>query len=176
MPLVVVLVAQLCPTLCDPMDCSPPGSSSTHRSHPGIKPPYLCLLHWQARSLSLVPPGKPLPLIDCFQYHSQGDPSRTRVRSPSSFAQTSNRFHPRKQHNPHHLSPPVPSLHLLLFPAHSCPGLAGLLFCFRTCIHRPRFPVPGLLLFLLVPRHPPLPPSGLGSNVTFSLRPTAITY
>ena len=22
-----VLVAQLCPTLCDPMDCSPPGSS-----------------------------------------------------------------------------------------------------------------------------------------------------
>ena len=24
---VKVLVAQLCPTLCDPMDCSPPGSS-----------------------------------------------------------------------------------------------------------------------------------------------------
>ena len=23
----LVLVAQLCPTLCDPMDCSPPGSS-----------------------------------------------------------------------------------------------------------------------------------------------------
>ena len=23
----VVLVTQLCPTLCDPMDCSPPGSS-----------------------------------------------------------------------------------------------------------------------------------------------------
>ena len=22
-----VLVTQLCPTLCDPMDCSPPGSS-----------------------------------------------------------------------------------------------------------------------------------------------------
>ena len=25
---VKVLVAQLCPTLCDPMDCSPPGSSA----------------------------------------------------------------------------------------------------------------------------------------------------
>ena len=24
---IVVLVAQLCPTLCDPMDCSPPGPS-----------------------------------------------------------------------------------------------------------------------------------------------------
>ena len=24
---VKALVAQLCPTLCDPMDCSPPGSS-----------------------------------------------------------------------------------------------------------------------------------------------------
>ena len=24
---VKVLAAQLCPTLCDPMDCSPPGSS-----------------------------------------------------------------------------------------------------------------------------------------------------
>ena len=27
---VCVLVIQLCPTLCDPMDCSPPGSS-VHR-------------------------------------------------------------------------------------------------------------------------------------------------
>ena len=25
---VKVLVTQLCPTLCDPMDCSPPGSSA----------------------------------------------------------------------------------------------------------------------------------------------------
>ena len=66
-----------CPTLCDPMDCSPPGSS-VHRilqarilewvpnfllqgifptqgwnSHP------FCLLHWQVGSLSLVPPGRP---------------------------------------------------------------------------------------------------------------------
>ena len=30
----VCLVAQSCPTLCDPMDCSPPGSSA-HRDSPG---------------------------------------------------------------------------------------------------------------------------------------------
>ena len=31
---VLCLVAQSCPTLCDPMDCSPPGSS-VHRDSPG---------------------------------------------------------------------------------------------------------------------------------------------
>ena len=31
---VLCLVAQLCPTLCDPMDCSPPGSS-VHGDSPG---------------------------------------------------------------------------------------------------------------------------------------------
>ena len=60
--------AQLYPTLCDPMDCSPPGSS-IHRDSPGkntevgchfllqgIFPTqglYLYLLHWQADSLPL---------------------------------------------------------------------------------------------------------------------------
>ena len=32
--LVLCLVAQLCPTLCDTMGCSPPGSS-VHRDSPG---------------------------------------------------------------------------------------------------------------------------------------------
>ena len=32
--LVLSLVAQLCPTLCNPMDCSPPGSS-VHGDSPG---------------------------------------------------------------------------------------------------------------------------------------------
>ena len=67
----VCLVTQSCPTLCDPMDCSPPGSSvhgdSPGRnagvgchpgdlSNPGIKPrsPEL-----QADSLPSEPPGKP---------------------------------------------------------------------------------------------------------------------
>ena len=68
---------QLCLTLCDPMDCSLPGSS-IHRDSPGkntevgfhaflqgifptqgLNPRLLHLLHWQADSLPLVPPGKP---------------------------------------------------------------------------------------------------------------------
>ena len=68
------LVAQSCLTLCDPMDCSLPGSS-VHEDSPGknigvdrhsllqeIFPTQgsnshpLSLLHWQAGSLPLVPP------------------------------------------------------------------------------------------------------------------------
>ena len=68
---------QSCPTLCDPKDCSLPGSS-VHRflqarilqwsgllcPPPGDLPdpemkPMFCLLHWQAGSLPLAPPGKP---------------------------------------------------------------------------------------------------------------------
>ena len=69
---------QLCPTLCNPVNCSLPGSSVYGFSrqeywsglpcpppgdlpNPGIKPASLCLLHWQAGSWPLVPPGKPLP-------------------------------------------------------------------------------------------------------------------
>ena len=67
-------VTQLCPTLCDPWDCSPPGSS-VHGDSPGkntrvgchsllqrISPFQglnLCLLHRQADSLPRMPPGKP---------------------------------------------------------------------------------------------------------------------
>ena len=72
-----VLVAQSCPSLCDPMDCSPPGSS-VHGDSPskntgegchaplwgifltqGSNPHVLCVLRWQAGSLPLAPPGKP---------------------------------------------------------------------------------------------------------------------
>ena len=70
------LVAQLCSTLCGPMDCSPPGSS-VHRflqarilsrlpfpspedlPNPGIKPRYPTL---QTDSLPSEPPGKPIIL------------------------------------------------------------------------------------------------------------------
>ena len=65
-----------CPTLWDPMDYSLPGSSSMGFSrqeywsglpcplpgdlpNPGLKPHLLSLLHWQAGSLPLLPPGKP---------------------------------------------------------------------------------------------------------------------
>ena len=71
---VKVLVTQSCPTLCDTMDCSPPGSS-VHGTSPGRNTGVGChallqgifltqdytlhllsLLHWQVHSLSLVPP------------------------------------------------------------------------------------------------------------------------
>ena len=67
----VCMCAQLCPTLCSPVDCSMPGSSVRWISRntrvgchfllqgmllsQGLNPP---LLHWQADSLSAVPPGK----------------------------------------------------------------------------------------------------------------------
>ena len=38
------------------LPCPPPGDLL----HSGIKPVSLCLLHWQAGSLPLAPPGKPL--------------------------------------------------------------------------------------------------------------------
>ena len=69
---------QLWPTFCDPMDYSPP-SSSVYADSPGknigvgfhallqgifltqgLNPRLLCLLHWQADSLPLAPPGKPM--------------------------------------------------------------------------------------------------------------------
>ena len=72
---------QSCPTLCDPMDYSLPGSS-VHGIFPGknmgvdcyfllqgivltqgSNPSLLSLLHWQAGSLPLAPPGKPLRSI-----------------------------------------------------------------------------------------------------------------
>ena len=68
---------QLCPTLCNPMDYSPLGSS-VHGDSPGkntgvgchallqgilltqgLNPHPLSLLHWQACSLPVAPPGKP---------------------------------------------------------------------------------------------------------------------
>ena len=69
-------VTQLCPTLCDPMDCSPPGSSVPgicqariwsglpfpspgDLPNPGIEPVSLTSnLHWQADFLPSASPGK----------------------------------------------------------------------------------------------------------------------
>ena len=68
---------QSCLTLRDPMDCGLPGfsvrgilqertlecvatPSSGGHPDPGIEPASLQLLLWQAASLPLVPPGKPL--------------------------------------------------------------------------------------------------------------------
>ena len=74
---------QSCPTLCDPVDCSPPGSSvhgilkarilewvampsSWGSSWPWDQtcvPCVSCLLRWQVGSLQLAPPGKPPSLL-----------------------------------------------------------------------------------------------------------------
>ena len=65
---------QSCPTLCNPVDCSPPGSwdspgkntgVGSHSLLQGIFPTQgsnsslLCYLHWQAGSLPLVPQRGP---------------------------------------------------------------------------------------------------------------------
>ena len=67
--------AQSCPTLCNPMDCSlaPLSREFCRQEHwsglpfptpgdlpnPGIETASVGLLHWQADSLPLAPPGKP---------------------------------------------------------------------------------------------------------------------
>ena len=69
--------AELCPTLCDPMDCSPPGSfiAEIFRARilgwvtnsfsrgifqtQGLNPSLLHLLHWQRDSLPLCRLGSP---------------------------------------------------------------------------------------------------------------------
>ena len=82
----VCLVLQLCLTLCDTMDCSPPGSSGHGDSpgkktgagchallqrdlpNPGIKPASLISCVSQKGSLPLVPPGKPHTIISSVQF------------------------------------------------------------------------------------------------------------
>ena len=87
--------AQLCLTVHDPMDCSPPGSSfheilqqrilewvampSSREIFPtqGLNLFLLHFLHWQVDSLPLVPPGKPhlteptvlYPMQNCGSYY-----------------------------------------------------------------------------------------------------------
>ena len=76
--LVMCTVTTVCPTLCNPVDCSFP-DSSVHGDFLGkntgvgcyallqgifpiqvSNPHLLHLLHWQVGSLPLVPPGKPI--------------------------------------------------------------------------------------------------------------------
>ena len=76
---------QLYLILCDPMDCSMPGSSvhgilqarilewfamasSRGSSNPGINLHLLHLLHWQVSSLPLIPPVKPSYFLSHLYY------------------------------------------------------------------------------------------------------------
>ena len=99
-----VLSLQLCPTLCGPMDCSPPGSSvlgilqarilfampsSRASSQPGDRAHVLCLLHWQVGSLPLMPPGNP-----CLDYCSFVINFKSGNMSPSALSTFSRLFWP----------------------------------------------------------------------------------
>ena len=81
--LIIMLFSQSCPTLCDPMDCSPPGSS-VHRIlqarvleglpfpppgdlNPGVEPRSPAL---QADSLPNEQPGKPEIVLKNFFFVS----------------------------------------------------------------------------------------------------------
>ena len=100
--LVCVSVAQPCLTLCNPMDCSPSGSSVhgilqarilewiAYAFLQGIFPTYglnLCILHWQADSLPLSHLGSPQgsllnPSSACSGVGSRGS---TLVAWPAAF-------------------------------------------------------------------------------------------
>ena len=93
--------AQLCPTLCDPIDCSPPGSSvhgifrvrilewfaicSGIFLTQGLNPPLLWLLHWQAESLPLSHLGKPHVWVVALSFLSKMTPAVATFVSWSMF-------------------------------------------------------------------------------------------
>ena len=93
---------QSCLTLCDPIDCSPPGSSicgilqarilewvamtSSRGSSPtqGSNPSLLHLLHWQVSSLPLAPPEKPIITVPVLKETSDSpfNPQDTQSNQP----------------------------------------------------------------------------------------------
>ena len=95
-----VKLLQSCMILCDPMNCSLPGSSvhgilqarilewvviSSSRGSSltqGLKPGLLCLLHWQAGSLPLAPPGKPHIHVNAYHNIATVIVSNSSTKSP----------------------------------------------------------------------------------------------
>ena len=88
---------QSCLTRCDPMDCSRPGSSvheilqagvrgwfpcplPVDLPTPGIEPDLLCLTHWQAVSLPLLPPGNPKTYSDHSELKSENTENHVKSR------------------------------------------------------------------------------------------------
>ena len=117
----VCVGAQSCSTLCDPMDCSPPGSSvhgisqvrileraaissSRDLPDPGTEPRTPSLWHWQAGSLSAGRPGA--PTVSELRAQPPGlrglpgraERSRLRPASRSLFSESS--AHPRGPSSP----------------------------------------------------------------------------
>ena len=70
--LAMLLVAQLCSTLCDPMDCSPWGScSSLHGDSPGKE--WIAMLSSRS-SQTRIKPRSPLLQVDSLPLSCQGSP------------------------------------------------------------------------------------------------------
>ena len=85
-------VARLCPNLCSPMDCSPPGSSAHGLSQARIQtgmgchisflqgvsltqrsnPHPLHLLYWQEGSLPVLPPRQPCGYVGRVLFQTEG--------------------------------------------------------------------------------------------------------
>ena len=133
--------AKSCPTLCGPMNCSPPGSSVHGILHSkntkagsrallqgifqtqGSNPLLLCLLHRQPGSLPLAPPGKPkadTALVQITLY----SPSSSQLPSDSALQFSSVAQSCPTLCNPTNRSPPGLPVH------HQLPELA------QTHVHR----------------------------------------
>ena len=115
---------QSCPTLCDLMDCSPPGSSR-HEDSPGKNTGVCChallqgifptlesnpgplhLLHWQRGSLQLAPPGKPNTDLEewIVVFTSISEEEEERLSSPLSFQITNQSNQQRAKQSPEGVS------------------------------------------------------------------------
>ena len=115
---VLCLVTQSCLTLCNTMDCTPPGSS-VHGDSPGkntglgchalLQGIFLtqgsnpCLLPWQVGSLPLAPPGKPsLPRTSSLM-----DPWPLLILTKLILKRTHTAWRPSQGCGPHHKSTPM---------------------------------------------------------------------
>ena len=77
------LVTQLCPTLCDPMDCNPPGSS-VHGDSPGRNTGVGCHALLQGiLPTQGIEPRSPALRADSLPSEPPGKPRTTGVGSPS---------------------------------------------------------------------------------------------
>ena len=74
----VCLIPQLCPTLCDPMDCGPPGPS-VHGDSPGKNTAVGC--HALLQGI-FTPPGLPHCRQILYHLSHQGSPSSSQIHEP----------------------------------------------------------------------------------------------
>ena len=142
---------QLCPTLCNPTDCNPPGSvvhgilrqeywSGFPRhlpgdpSNPGIEPMSLCLLDWKEGSLPQVPPGEPIKnkmTLYILSLRQRLQSEERKVDPSCQTQQNTTQEGPRAVIPPGSHSPAPPALHSLGRPSAGS-GVANLCICTAT--------------------------------------------